>query len=66
MEMALPKLAPRDRVLVTKGEYEGQEGDVFGYDNRTRKYIVKVHHAGFPENHYHYIRIEARFLEKVA
>ena len=64
--MASLKLTPgRDRALITKGEYEGQAGDVSGYDPGTRKYTVKIRHEGWPENHYHHVRVRARHLEKM-
>jgi len=58
-----------ERVRILTGEFQGQEGKIkmYGLDSgfKTLQYIVEIKHEGFPEPHYHHIKIEEKHLEKI-
>jgi hypothetical protein len=54
------------RVVIISGAYSGQEGTIFAYlPVPVNKYIVKILHEGFPENHYHHVRVRSNNLKEV-
>ncbi|MDD3983953.1 MAG: hypothetical protein PHU54_08440 [Candidatus Omnitrophica bacterium] len=54
------------RVVILSGTYKGQTGTVFAYlPVLANKYIIKIRHEGFPENHYHHVRVRSNNLKEV-
>jgi len=53
-----------ERVRILTGEFAGQEGKIF-FRLFEHQCVVEIKHEGFPEPHYHHIKIEEKHLEKI-